>query len=259
MSTKMTVMTFNLRVAAKMDGINHFDNRRGRILETIKTHKPDLIGFQEARDEARDWLRDTLDEYTVIGCGRLADCRGESVPLAFRKDKFMMINSESFWLSSTPDVPGSTYEGTDQSSCPRMCTVAWLKHLENDRFFLFVNTHTDHSGALARLLASNQILQYLSKKKLPAIVTGDFNAVPDSREIQLLTSNSIYPMVDATANVKHTFHNYGKNKGDAEIKIDYVFTSMAANFDEAYGVEDIPVDGVYISDHRPVMASVTLD
>lgn len=252
----MTVMTFNLRVEADIDGINHLKNRKGKILDTINNYQPDLIGFQEARDETRDWLRDTLADYTVIGCGRLADYRGESTPLAFRKDKFMMIASENFWLSSTPSVAGSTYEGSDQSSCPRMCTVATLLHIESGKKLVFLNTHTDHKGSVSRTLASAQILQYLSDKRLPSIVTGDLNATPDTPEMQMMISSKGFPLTDATKDVAGTFHHFGKYSDEEMIKIDYIYTSLPVAEGESFAVPDPHEDGIYISDHRPVMATV---
>ena len=68
--SKIKVMTFNLRVEANVDGINHLKNCKGKIIDTINFYQPDLIGFQEARNETRDWLSNTLNDYTVIGCGR---------------------------------------------------------------------------------------------------------------------------------------------------------------------------------------------
>ena len=129
MSAKIKVFTFNLRVEAKVDGINTFSNRRGRILDTIKEYSPDIIGFQEANDNMREWLIDSLSDYTVVGCGRLADWRGESTVLAFKKHMFEMISLENHWLSATPDIPASTFGG-DQSSCPRIFTAVCLKHRE---------------------------------------------------------------------------------------------------------------------------------
>ncbi|MBO7207405.1 MAG: endonuclease, partial [Kiritimatiellae bacterium] len=76
---KLKVMTFNLRVDVQADGINYFPNREGRVLETIHTEKPDLIGFQEASDYVRAFLKNNLsDTYTVLGCGREKNYRGEA-------------------------------------------------------------------------------------------------------------------------------------------------------------------------------------
>ena len=260
---KAKVMSFNLRVEADIDGINHLDNRKGKILDAIAKEAPDLIGFQEARDGTRAWLRDTLNDYTVVGCGRYENYRGESAPLAFRKDRFEMVSMESFWLSSTPKIPASLYAGSDQSTCPRIATAVVLKPIDGDALLLFVNTHTDHKGALSRSLASTQLLEYLSQKALPCILTGDFNASPDSVEMQMLTSCNAFPMTDATSGITETYHAFGKIFTDPEfaakdIKIDYVFTNMPTDINESYAVTDVPVNGVYISDHRPVVAFVEL-
>ena len=89
---KIKVFTFNLRTNAAVDGINMFPNRKNRILDTIRTYAPELIGFQEANDEMREWLRAELSDYVVVGYGRNADYRGESVVLAYKKDAF-----EALW------------------------------------------------------------------------------------------------------------------------------------------------------------------
>ena len=258
-------MTFNLRVESPIaDGINDLPNRKGRILETVATEAPDLIGFQEARDGMRAWLRNTLTDYVLVGCGRYAGYRGESAPLAFRKDKFEMVSMETFWLSSTPKIPATIYEGSDQSSCPRIATAVVLKPIDGEELLLFVNTHTDHLGSLSRTLASAQLLEYMSNKGLPCVLTGDFNALPDSTEMKMLSENKAFPLTDCTAYVGGTFHAFGQRTDDAEnpdertIKIDYVFTNLPCDPKESYAVEDKPVGGIYISDHRPVVSFVEI-
>ena len=255
---KLKVMTFNLRIEASIDGINHLDNRKGRILETVNNEKPDLIGFQEARDKTRAWLRDTLTDYVVVGCGRLKDYRGESAPLAFRKDKFEMVSMDSFWLSSTPKIPESRYEGSDQSECPRIATAVVLKPIESDELLLFINTHTDHLGAISRRLASAQLLEYASKKGMATVITGDFNATPDTMEMKMLTASKAFPLVDATALIGPTYHAFGKIPAEKCVKIDYVFTNLPCDINESYALPGEPVDGIYISDHCPVVAFVEI-
>lgn len=261
----LKIMTFNLRVEApSVDGINDLPNRKGRILETIANEAPDLIGFQEASDATRAWLRDTLTDYVVVGCGRYGGYRGESAPLAFRKDKFEMVSMDTFWLSCTPKIPESRYEGSDQSGCPRIATAVVLKPLESEELLLFINTHTDHQGSMARILSSAQLLEYASQKNIHTVITGDFNALPNTPEIKMITSNKAFPLVDATVKVGGTFHGFGKRWDDAErfedrtSKIDYIFTNLPTDPDDSYAVEDIPVDGIYISDHKPVVAFVEI-
>ena len=255
--SKLKVMSFNLRIEAPAhDGINDLPNRKGRIIEAINTEAPDLIGFQEARDETRAWLRDTLSDYVVVGCGRYGDYRGESAPLAFRKDKFEMVSMDTFWLSSTPKIPETVYEGSDQSSCPRIATAVVLKPIECDELLLFINTHTDHQGAMARVLSSAQILEYASQKGLSTVITGDFNATPDATEIKMMTANKAFPLVDATALIGPTFHAFGQKPVEERVKIDYVFTNLPCDIKESYALSDEPIEGIYISDHCPVVAFV---
>ena len=70
MSVKLKVCTFNLRTPVKDDGVNYLPNRKERILECIANENPDIIGFQEAAVYTADWLREVLDGYMVVGCGR---------------------------------------------------------------------------------------------------------------------------------------------------------------------------------------------
>ena len=253
MST-VKVMSFNIRVEAECDGINHQHNRRGRMLEVLRVEAPDLVGFQEVSDEARAWLRAALPEYTLLGCGRLESYHGESAPLAFRTDRFELVRYECFWLSDTPLVPGSRYAGSDQSGCPRLATAAVLKPKDRDGLILYINTHTDHVGAEARRLASRQLLAYIEKTGLPTILTGDLNATPKTEEIEMLAAR----MTDATATLGGTFHDFGRYTFGKDHKIDYVFTTLPTDPAASYALSEEPREGIYISDHRPVVAFVTL-
>lgn len=255
MSEKIKVMSFNLRIAVKCDGVNYFDCRLPRIIEFLETEKPDVVGFQEVDAHMKDLLNANLDGYVLVGCGRDKDYGGESALIGYRKDKFELIKLENFWLSATPDLPGSRY-GFDQSGCPRITAAALLKLRCGGAPFWFVNTHLDHEGKMARLFGAMQILQFMSTKKEPAILTGDFNATPDAPEIKLITENRDYPMTDCTAGLGGTFHAYSETMRS---KIDYIFTSLKCDLSQSLVYSDQPVDGVYLSDHRPVGAIVELD
>lgn len=261
MSVKLKVMSFNLRVRTQNDGINIFDNRTERISEVIKQESPSLIGFQEVTDYMRDWLQAELrSEYTLIGCGRMADYTGESTVLAYRTCDFLLLNAETFWLSGTPRVPGSRFE-VDQSHCPRICTCVTLKHRNAEKLLAFYNTHTDHLGRTARLLEVTQIMQHISQnvpQNANVVITGDMNATPQSPEIiAYTTSIPDRHLVDCTESIGGTFHGFGKRT--EYIKIDYIFTDAKTVPSESYAVADIPKEGIYMSDHLPVCAYIELD
>ena len=243
---KIKVMSFNLRTDTEKDGINYFPNRTERIRDVLTREKPDLIGFQEAREMARDFLNDCLgDDYVILGCGRKEGYVGEGCSLAYRKNLFSLIGYETKFLSPTPDIPASRYEDSDQSPCPRFYQHAQLIAKEQGTPFHFINTHLDHKGKIARVLEMKQLLGQISDLSGKVILTGDMNALPDSDCIALTKET----LTDATASLSHTFHGYGHA---TPIKIDYIFTNGAPL--DCYAVPDEPIHGVYISDHYPICA-----
>ena len=255
MST-LKFMSFNIRTETAVDGINCFTERFPRVAEVIEKEAPDVIGFQEVKDAMRARIRREIRGYTFIGCGRDRDYHGESMLIGFRTEDIELISLENVWLSSTPQIPGTTYGG-DQSHCPRMYTTALLKHKDVEHPFRFINTHLDHMGANARYLGAMQLVQAISAYPEKFVLTGDFNAFPDSPEIGLITAAlSERGTVECTKDIGGTFHNFGKYPREKWEKIDYIFTDGDCR--DAYMVEDIPVNGQYYSDHCAVCAKIEL-
>lgn len=247
---KLKICSFNSRCDTADDGINNFSCRTGKILEFLKAESPDVIGFQEITPTMREWYIENLADYYTVGAGRNADLTGEAPLIAFKKRDMQLVSCETVMLSSSPAVFGSRYGGSDQSNCPRAYCRALLKHKDVEKPFYVYNVHTDHIGDTARALASVQLVQDISSADGLFFMTGDFNAQPDSPEIKLITES---PFVsDATASIGGTFHAYGKLENPT--KIDYIFTRRGVNPDECYAVVDNPEDGVYVSDHNPIIA-----
>lgn len=252
------IMTCNLRTDCASDGKNSFMNRRPYIAEKLAEYSPDVIGFQEIRPHMYSWLIENLGDYSVVGGGRGADRGDEAVCIAFKKSKFFLCDLETFWLSATPDLPGSRYSG-DQSSCPRICTWVTLKPVDGQPFRVY-NVHTDHVGKFARVLAANQVLQKLSENNqrafMKSFITGDFNAQPDDLCITTMTSYAGTPLVDLTADSGLTFHGFGKCRAE-QLKIDYIFADADTKCTKLTVCRD-ERDGVFISDHYPLMVEAEL-
>jgi endonuclease/exonuclease/phosphatase family metal-dependent hydrolase len=135
-------------------------------------------------------------------------------------------------------------------------TAALLKMKGNTSPFWFINTHLDHLGEGARLLGSLQIMRFIQEKKQPVILTGDFNAEPNSIEIKTITENELCSLRDCTSGLGETFHNYSNTPF---WKIDYIFTSFNFDISKSIVYPDDPIDGVYLSDHRPVGAVIEVE
>lgn len=252
----MKIMSFNLRYDSHWDGINAFSNRIPRVLDTISKESPDIVGFQEVTDSMRKTMREILPGYTTIGCGRNENYHDEAMLLAFKTELFELIEVKNIWLSETPSIPGTKY-GLDHSGCPRMYTMVRLKHNEIKEPFWFINTHLDHEGEKARVLEATQLCGEIKGLKEKFILTGDFNAIPDTPEIKMFTEAlKERGCVDCTKDLGPTFHAFGKLPPEEYVKIDYIFTDGKCK--NAYRVEDFPVNGQYYSDHNAVVAEIEL-
>ena len=249
----LKIMTLNVRLDVDK-GANDFALRKGRIVELIKAENPDIVGFQEATDRIKTELSDMLDGYYIVGCGRKKTYDGESAAVAYRKDKFELLALDNFWLSATPRVPGSRY-GVDQSSCPRVTTALLLTQKGSASPFWFINTHLDHVGKKARFLSSVQLMQFISERSEPCILTGDFNAGPAAEEIRVLLENEQIGLIDCTSQISGTFHDFGKMMNNMA-KIDYIFTNLPCDEEKTYVCKDEPQNGTYYSDHLAVCAYV---
>ncbi len=201
------VMSYNIRFGTAKDGENHWDRRKDFLAETIKAADPDLLGTQETLDFQRDFLAALLPTHEVLSAGR-EDGRekGETTAIYWRKDRFEKLAGGHFWLSPTPAVAGSM--GWD-TSLPRIATWVRLKNKrqEGGQPVLWINTHFDHKGPLARLESAKLVRDRLGElgKDSSLIVTGDFNAPEGSEPYVAMfgaRGNAASPVVD-TLRVAH--------------------------------------------------------
>lgn len=238
----------------KGDGINSWEFRRDMVLSKIQKERPEIIGFQELLPHQAGWLRERLPEYTFVGHGRDADYGGERPMIAVRND-LELLSYRGFWLSPTPEVPGSRFD--IQSQCPRTCAVAEVYFPEQKLCARIYDTHLDHLCAEAREAGLRQLLAIIrednEKHPLPVLLMGDFNAAPADPELKPLfgEEGTALGLKDMTSETGITFHGYG-HKED-EIKIDYIFATEP--FIQAHTATSLwkdEVNGRYLSDHYPV-------
>ena len=242
MAEKIKICSFNLRCETADDGINQFSHGRcDRVIELIRNESPDVIGFQEMTESMYAFLRDRLSEYSFFGCGREKDYSGEATAIAVKNDGFSVISYETFWLSFTPNVPGSTF-GVDQSPCPRTATSLLIHHV----------------GERARILGITAIMEHISKFPEKFVLTGDFNAEPDSAVVAALNGMEHFgnTVRELTEKVGGTFHGYGTL--EVPPKIDYIFSDADYEPAESKLVAYPPINGVYVSDHHPVFATIII-
>jgi endonuclease/exonuclease/phosphatase family metal-dependent hydrolase len=265
----LKLMTYNLKFASP-DYKPAWEVRREMQVELIRKYNPDIIGTQEGLKEQIDWLADHLPEYVVIGEGRKGGDDDELMAVFYKRDKFRLREMQSFQLSETPEIIGSGPEVN-----PRMVTWArfalidipaegkdgkypqdYRGHWENTQEFYVFNTHyfNGRIDTLARLNASKLIFKRVKAlnrfgswtPERPIFLMGDFNCRPGSAPYQVLVGkkNSTNPDL-----FKNSFEDPGK--------IDWILYKGLVKVLK-YEVVDFNVNGVYPSDHKPILVEFEL-
>lgn len=115
-----SVMTFNIRLDASVDGPNVWANRKAAVCEMLHYYSPDLLGLQEVCPNQMDDLKAGLPDYEALGVGRDdGKHMGEHSPVFFKKSRYKLIKHGDFSLSGTPEVFGT--KGWD-ASYNRVCS-----------------------------------------------------------------------------------------------------------------------------------------
>lgn len=218
------VMTFNVRTADADDNVEGINNnwdagRKGRAFKMIAEADPDIIGVQEAIDGANgNQVTDlkNLTGYSWYGVGRDdGKDQGEHEGIMYRSSRFALKDQGQFWISATPDKPGTTFATCDMSptwDChnPRMATwVILLDQITNKSYFV-LNQHWA-LPAETQPMSAALVRQQVSRlsQGLPVIMTGDLNmtdAPPDDPY-----GNNIYDAYDQLLN--------GKDQKESELKL----------------------------------------
>lgn len=126
----LVVMSFNIRYGTARDGENSWPKRRDIVVQTIQRDSPDVVGLQECLAFQADYLVAEMPEYRWIGVGREPDGGGEYSAVLYKKKILQPIETGNFWLSETPDVPGTS---SWNSANTRMATWAKFHRIDQKR------------------------------------------------------------------------------------------------------------------------------
>ena len=262
-SQELNVMTFNIRYNTKNDSLNAWPYRKDNAASQIKFHNVHILGVQEALHEQVMDLSQSLAKYRYTGVGRDdGKTKGEYSAIFYDTTRLKLIASSTFWLSLTPEVPGS--KGWD-ANITRIVTWAKFRDLKNKKTFFVFNTHFDHIGQEARRESARLIKQKVKDiaGTTPVIVTGDFNAHPSDAPIKIIVDeNDKDKLIDTKAvsvaphyGPQGTFNGFGAKERDSE-PIDFIFIKgkwsvlQHATLSQTWG-------GRFSSDHFPVFAKLS--
>src|SRR5690606_11916765 len=217
-----------------------------------------VVGAQEALDHQVKQLMEDMHGFAWVGVGRTdGKTGGEYSPILYRTDRLELLDDGTFWLSPTPDEPSKGWD----AALPRIATWARFRDRAGGGEFLAVNTHFDHVGEEARTQSARLIVERVKAMQgdLPVIITGDFNAQPDSDAYR--TMAEAFRDARDVSTTGHfgpdgTFGTFTPRPQPAR-RIDYIFVNDRVEvLREATLAEHW--DGRHASDHWPVFAEVRL-
>jgi endonuclease/exonuclease/phosphatase family metal-dependent hydrolase len=250
-----------------------WEERAAAVERVVADEAPDVVCLQEVWSDG-----------DTSSAGRLAEALGLHHVLS--DDPFADLRSgrpgfHNAILSREPIevVASRPLPRADGSDGHRRALVARTTH--GDRSWTVVSTHLDHrfDESAVRQLQCEALLALVAEVRddpdtsAPVVIGGDFNAVPDSDEIRLLTGRRAGPVRNLVLSDCWEFAGDGPGctwRDDNPYqsvtawpnrRLDYVFVSWPrpkplGNPVRAWlaGVE--PVDGVVASDHAAVVVDL---
>jgi len=280
--------SYNVRVAGnESDSNNNWDNRKADLANLVSSIAPDVIGFQEVRSSQYTYLQNQFPSYAFVGAMRDTSSNSEATPVGFRKDRFTLLDSGTFWLSATPEVVGSKVwgGGIEDSGYPRICTWTFLKDTASGGMFCFASTHLDLKEG-PRLAGMQLVLSRLARFMdvgIPVVLVGDMNAnetepsmlvATERMQDSLLLSKTtptgpwrtlnIWAYKNEEVSCAEALAGYSAAERTANTatlgkRIDYIFTSFGTEV-ESFAIRNDARPGMqyYPSDHYPVVADLVL-
>ena len=229
-----------------------FALRRPLMLRAIKNSGAAVVGFQEVTPKWEEMLAADLHGWEHYLVYRHPD-NLEATPVYWDPAVLTALERGHFWLSETPEVPSLGWD----AKCVRITT--WILFEENatGKRFALVNTHLDHRGEQARINGIAQICDFVKDKfgaGMPLVLTGDFNATPDTPTLQ--KANELLTDARKAAKISTgapTFHGFQ----DLKAVIDYVYISDNITCDRFSVIDERDGDS-HQSDHCGAAAEITL-
>ena len=251
----LTVMTFNVRVPIDTEPTRTWAARLPIAVAAIKRADPDVIGTQELRQGQGEDLVAALPAFRWFGIDRRGGHADEHMGVFYRADRLRLLAHGDFWLSDTPDQPGSITWG---NLYPRMVTWGVFERRADRRRFTLFNTHFPYrpEDAPARGKAADLIATRIEAlpATMPVVLTGDFNTDAGDPVHARLTGllTDARDAARAVTGPAATFHAF---TGTPDRRIDWILARgliarSSATLTDHRGE-------VWASDHFPVVVRLT--
>ncbi|MFD2033351.1 endonuclease/exonuclease/phosphatase family protein [Belliella marina] len=251
--------TYNIRFDNPNDLGNLWKDRSVHLFNLIKFHQMDIIGTQEGLKNQLEDISGSLG-FPYIGLSREEGGeKGEFSAIFYNPKKFQLLEDNTFWLSTTPQIPSKGWD----ASLNRVCTYGKFKDAGGQEFYVF-NIHYDHVGQNAREESSKLVLQKIANintGNLPVIFMGDFNIDSKNPAYQAIVNSDFEDSRDTSVIPPYgsmgTFNGFNWGNTPENI-IDHIFVNQGVTV-HRYGILTDNYGKKYPSDHFPVLVEVSFE
>lgn len=254
----LKIMTYNIRLDLASDGENTWSKRKDYFTGQIQFYEPDMFGVQEATPGQVADLSTSISQYGFIGTARDGIAKGEATNIYFKKDRLVVIEFNTFWLSENPNKISKGWD----AAYNRICSYGLFKDLRTKKKFWVFNTHLDHIGETAKTNGLKLILSKIKElniKNYPVVLMGDFNSEPESKriiELKKMMNDSREISIQPPFGPSGTFNEFRHDMAVTRL-IDYIFLSKDSVIKvNKYAVLSDSKDLKYPSDHLPVYIEI---
>lgn len=189
-ATPIKVISQNLRVNSSAD-LHGAADRHTPLKNILLACDADIIGFQEADATWQSYLPSDFSAYSYVwtwrGLGSNNTTQGkEATPVFYKKSKFDLVDSGSFWLSSTPGSPSYCFN----ESMNRIVTWVKLRVKTTGEIICYFNTHfpLDEDSRNQSVAVLKEKVLSITGGLLPTYITADYNMTRGSSPYNLMTA-----------------------------------------------------------------------
>lgn len=259
-------------------------------------HPASFLCLQEAlAGQVRDVQAGLGPAWAHIGVGRDDGVgKGEFSPVFYNHHTWACERSQTYWLSPTPLAPSRGWD----AALPRIVTMGQFVHRVCGARVVVLSTHFDHRGIKAREESARLILELADQwvgdctrnrnmtndstscgggsggggeqqqlhAKPPVFLGGDFNSTPTDRAYRTMTASGS-GMTDIATLFREderygnelTYSSFGE-PNEVPKRIDFLFVKNTSDIKFlTFGVlANRFDDGVFLSDHRAVIADMEI-
>lgn len=258
LAQEFKVMSYNIRLGSVDDGENHWEKRKNKVADLMNYYEADFIGSQEVQKFQMDYLLEKMTQYESIGNPRTTDENAEYSNIFYNKNKFSLLQQNTFWLSKTPETKSKGWD----AAYHRVATYGLFKFKKGNKFIWIINAHFDNIGSIARLESAKLIVKKINElkriKNCEIVFMGDLNSKPDEEPVKYLSSHLYESRTHCSTKPygsQDTWNNFNfKEKPNGQIDYIFIVNPTKLKILKHITIDDF-YDFKYPSDHLPIMTT----